>query len=84
MACIHLDIRTDNNKCLIGMYPAPVTQANCDTCSEYLGPPRGLGDDVAKVIEATGMKKLAKKFGKCKCGSRRNTLNKLVPRKKGD
>jgi len=84
MSCLNLKVYEGSNVCLIDMYPAPLTQANCDSCPEYLGPPRGLGDDVAKMIEATGMKKLAKKFGKCKCGSRRNTLNKLVPRKKGD
>tara|TARA_R100001594_G_scaffold149116_1_gene206015 strand:+ start:44 stop:253 length:210 start_codon:yes stop_codon:yes gene_type:complete len=45
---------------------------------------RGLGDTVAKITKATGIKKVvntvAKKTGKdCGCAKRQNTLNRLFP-----
>lgn len=48
---------------------------------------KGLGDTVEKVIQKTGLNKLAEKFtqktGKdCGCGKRKNALNKLLPYKK--
>ena len=45
---------------------------------------KGLGDTVAKITEATGIKKVvdtvAKATGKdCGCGKRQSTLNRLFP-----
>jgi hypothetical protein len=45
---------------------------------------KGLGDTVAKITEATGIKKVvetvAKATGKdCGCGKRQDTLNRLFP-----
>ena len=51
--------------------------------------PRGLGDVVEAVTEATGIKKavetVAKATGRdCGCGRRKEKLNKMVPFTKGD
>jgi glycerol dehydrogenase-like iron-containing ADH family enzyme len=45
---------------------------------------KGLGDTIAKITEATGIKKVvetvAKATGKdCGCGQRQDTLNRLFP-----
>ena len=45
---------------------------------------KGLGDTIAKITEATGIKKVvetvAKTTGKdCGCGKRQDTLNRLFP-----
>ena len=45
---------------------------------------KGLGDTMAKITEATGIKKVvetvAKATGKdCGCGKRQDTLNRLFP-----
>jgi len=45
---------------------------------------KGLGDTVAKITKATGIKKVvdtvSKATGKdCGCGKRQNTLNRLFP-----
>jgi hypothetical protein len=45
---------------------------------------KGLGDTIAKITEATGIKKVvetvAKATGKdCGCGKRQDTLNRLFP-----
>lgn len=44
---------------------------------------RGLGDTVAKVTEATGIKKVVEKAtkGNCGCKRRQENLNKLFPYK---
>ena len=46
--------------------------------------PRGLGDSIKRVTEATGIKKIvekgAKALGKdCGCSGRRDTLNRIFP-----
>tara|TARA_R100000988_G_C3921972_1_gene127213 strand:+ start:10 stop:219 length:210 start_codon:yes stop_codon:yes gene_type:complete len=48
---------------------------------------KGLGDTVAKITKATGIKKVvdtvSKATGKdCGCGKRQDTLNRLFPYKK--
>ena len=45
---------------------------------------KGLGDTVAKITKATGIKKLVDAVSKvtkkpCNCGKRKNTLNELFP-----
>ena len=46
---------------------------------------KGLGDTVAKITEATGLDKLAKKLSKlagqedCGCNRRRDQLNEIFP-----
>lgn len=48
---------------------------------------RGLGDDIAKFTNATGLDKVAKGLANlagledCGCGQRQDELNKLFPRK---
>jgi len=45
---------------------------------------KGLGDTVAKITKATGIKKVIDTVSKiikkpCNCGERKNTLNRLFP-----
>ena len=45
---------------------------------------RGLGDTVAKITKATGIKKVVDTVGKitkkpCNCGQRQDNLNRLFP-----
>ena len=45
---------------------------------------KGLGDTIAKITKATGIKKVVDKVSKatgkdCGCGKRQNTLNRLFP-----
>lgn len=45
---------------------------------------KGLGDTIAKITEATGIKKVVEKVAKatgkdCGCGKRQDTLNRLFP-----
>ena len=45
---------------------------------------KGLGDTVAKITKATGIKKVVEKVSKatgkdCGCGKRKDTLNRLFP-----
>ena len=72
-----------------------VKQNSDDYTSEFfMGDPeipaesRGLGDTIAKITKATGIKKVTKTvFGAikkdCGCKERQNKLNKLFPYKKG-
>jgi len=48
---------------------------------------KGLGDTIAKITEATGIKKVVKAVSEavdkdCGCEKRQNTLNRLFPYKK--
>jgi len=50
---------------------------------EYANRSKGLGDDVKKVLDKTGVSKVVKKFknGKdCGCDKRQKKLNKMLPR----
>ena len=45
---------------------------------------KGLGDTIAKITKATGIKKVVDKVAKatgkdCGCGERKDTLNRLFP-----
>jgi|TARA_R110000824_G_scaffold2245_1_gene10525 hypothetical protein len=45
---------------------------------------KGLGDTIAKITKATGIKKVVEKVSKavdkdCGCGKRQDTLNRLFP-----
>ena len=45
---------------------------------------KGLGDTIAKITKATGIKKVVDKVAKaagkdCNCGKRQDTLNRLFP-----
>jgi hypothetical protein len=50
---------------------------------------RGLGDDIYKITSAVRLDELAKKIAEivgandCGCDERRETLNKVFPRKQG-
>lgn len=62
----------------------PVSDGRCDTCREYSGRVRGVGDVVAIVAKATGVEAVAKSIesatGKpCGCGGRRAALNRSLP-----
>ena len=47
--------------------------------------PKGLGDTVENILEATGTAKVVKSVIKtCNCGKRKHYLNRVVPYKKKD
>ena len=45
---------------------------------------RGLGDSIAKITKATGIKTVVDKVtnGNCGCDQRRDTLNRIFPYKR--
>lgn len=61
------------------------TKADCDGCSLYHGPARGLGDQVATAARVTGIEALVRAGEKitkrpCGCQERREALNRKYPR----
>lgn len=81
MSCIHLTVNKNTNErvCQLGKYLGKPTEADCETCSEYAGPSRGLGDTVKNVIS----KATAGKVKPCTpCQKRREALNKMMGYKK--
>ena len=79
----------DGRGCCLGLYggnpSAGVCLRACKSREPGLCPDRGLGDTVARVLEATGVGPLAKAVieratGKpCGCQERQAALNRLVP-----
>lgn len=76
MTCEH---RTDDWRCGIDAVKGFVTLVDCARCMSYSGPSRGLGDDLSKLIEASGLARVAKP--RCRgCGKRRAALNRIAPK----
>ena len=67
--------------CLLEHHGGKPTQQNCDECSDYQGPNRGMGDHVKRVIDLTGLDRLKPKSRDCGCGKRRSVLNNAFPSK---
>lgn len=59
------------------------TEADCDSCPEYQGPPRGLGDQVHRVAKALQIPRVIKAVtdSDCGCQKRRQALNDRFPSK---
>lgn len=72
-------------RCKLQLFGADQLPAACDTCEQYRGPSRGLGDVVAKVAQATGVATVVKAVAGdgCGCGKRRAALNRAVPFREG-
>jgi hypothetical protein len=83
--CTHAyDNRRDPDRliCAIGLFKGQPYPSDCESCDQYSGPSRGLGDTVAKALKVTGVEKIVKKVkGDCGCGKRRASLNKAFPSK---
>jgi hypothetical protein len=64
----------------IANFRLPIVSA-CANCDHYSGPPRGLGDRVHRVLEATGVQHVVKTVvGNCGgCAARRQALNEKFP-----
>ena len=81
MSCLHLTVFETKKKrvCDLGKYMGKPTEEDCNSCSEYEGPSRGLGDTVKNVIS----KATAGKVKPCApCQKRREALNKMMGYKK--
>lgn len=83
MSCLFLHLSP--LRCRINKATAEELPSACETCPEYKGRPRGLGDIVAKVAETTGVATVVKAVvGEgCGCGQRRAALNRAVPFREG-
>jgi len=81
--CVHYD-----GECLIDKHGGNPTPEQCEECMEYRGPTRGVGDQVAQMIQITKLDTLLKKSkkksgeGGCNCGKRRASLNRRFPKNK--
>lgn len=80
MTCKHLA----GNKCTNAEAPTfnrHLLPTVCAGCTHYDGPPRGLGDTVHTVIEATGVGTVVRTvLGNCGgCAQRRQALNEKFP-----
>tara|TARA_R110001592_G_scaffold38421_1_gene126687 strand:+ start:125 stop:394 length:270 start_codon:yes stop_codon:yes gene_type:complete len=74
----------DRSLCLIGNFNSRPSPDDCASCSDYQGKDRGLGDKVSRVLESTGVARVARAWspkGSCGCGKRRAALNKAFPSK---
>ena len=68
--------------CALGLFDGHPTQDDCDSCKEYQGPDRGVGDKVANFFKKMGVEKAVKAVSggrDCGCGKRRAALNKALP-----
>jgi len=73
-----------NGLCRIGEFNGKPSEDDCGICERYQGPSRGLGDNVDKILKATGIKRAVKAISKgkgCGCGKRRKALNETFPSK---
>ena len=71
-----------NDGCSIGCFDGKPKPEDCEQCSSYHGPNRGLGDVVNNVMNRTGITRIVKKVHRdCNCEERRAKLNKAFPRK---
>lgn len=82
VSCVHI---RPGPRCAAQMAVPEKLPAACETCDQYRGPSRGLGDVVAKVAQATGVAAVVKTVAGdgCGCGKRRAALNRAVPFKEG-
>lgn len=64
--------------CKINAYAKPSLGICMKVCMMYDGPPRGLGDVVAKVTKAVGIKPCVP------CRERQAAMNRAIPFKKGN
>ena len=80
--CIHL---RPGPRCAKRLATAEQLPEACETCEQYRGPSRGLGDVVAKVAQVTGVAATVKAVAGegCGCGKRRAALNRAVPFREG-
>jgi len=72
--------------CGLGLFKGRPGESDCNSCNQYQGEPRGLGDKIHKVLQSTGVDAAAKAISKttgkpCRCGKRRASLNKMFPSK---
>lgn len=53
----------------------------CGACARYVGPPRGLGDRVYRLTQATGIDQVVRRLAPdgCGCEERRRRLNSAFP-----
>lgn len=81
MSCSHLNGR----KCDLGLCNGTPARTCCARCQSYSGPPRGLGDIVHNVAQATGVAAVVKRVAGegCGCSGRRAALNRAVPFREG-
>ena len=61
--------------CSLGLFGGNPSPGVCQTCDQYQGKPRGLGDVIHKAAQVTGLARLAPKG--CGCQRRRDRLNNL-------
>ena len=64
-------------RCALGLYGGAPSPGTCRRCDRYEGPPRGLGDVVHTVAEATGVAAVVRlTVGECEgCRRRRREWN---------
>lgn len=75
--CIHL---LSPPLCLSGHARPDMLPAACTTCRHYIGPPRGLGDVVKSIADATGISAAVERISDdCGCQGRREKLNAVLP-----
>ena len=72
--------------CLVGHFDGEPTEEDCAGCDFYAGPPRGLGDRIARVTQATGIDRVFEATSgvtgrDCGCAKRRKKLNEQFPAK---
>ena len=70
----------DGQRCTLGLYGGTPSPGVCRICDDYAGPARGLGDQVERVLKATGIAgvvKAATGSRDCGCSRRRDRLNAL-------
>ena len=73
--------------CILGLFGGQPALEDCEVCSQYSGPSRGLGDTVANVFKKTGVTKVVETVTgnkDCGCNKRRAALNKRFPKDKTD
>lgn len=82
LTCVHI---RPGPRCALEAAVSSQLPAACETCSQYRGPSRGLGDVVAKVAQVTGVAAAVKAVAGdgCGCGKRRAALNRAVPFREG-
>ncbi len=72
--------------CRLGLVEGVPDSSTCDACESYAGPPRGLGDRIAKATAATGIDRVVEAVSRvtgkdCGCKERRRRLNAKHPSK---
>jgi len=78
MSCVHKFA----DRCNLGLFGGKPSDDDCDSCDQYSGPDRGLGDRVHSALSTFGVDRIAKAVMPsrgCGCGKRRAKLNQLVP-----